>query len=706
MTSTNIHNNPFSLKLERVLQENQQIQIKRSKLLKSESFRHLTKSDKQRSKSNNIPRISLVNRSVISPFSIPESTKNEDPAINLRKTQKNEDAIQIWSLTELANQIKDEKNPIEKNNRQNLTDLNENPNSNTKITIRHKFERYGERPSDLVEFESNKSDEDSVVLDLDKEFSSPEQEAHVLRNSVTEISESVISAGVSEKNTNLTTLKTIGTVKQILPKFSSPISPNKNNVELSENIKSDSEKLDSDEEWHNKPSSHPKYQVKQILNKISQNTSKKTPSSPSPSHLNYREKRQAKLIKAKDAIKVPLKCALNLSTEFTTDSMIFKYKDHCAEMIQKIWRGYKIRDKYRDLLFRRIYYRELRRALLSGWKTRKIMKTDKCIKGKENVRNWERKFGVKNKNEDLRKIRRKLVEEFMSIFNVLYLTGKWTRLNKVREMRMPRKMQGNNKNRAVSNSPLRKNKNIIRTQSPNIRQNQIFTPLYNNPQIPPVYPYIIPMYFPIKRIQEKTSQPEKRKENEIAIIQPISIGNQPTPTQSQNINKQTPIENKPIKNEDEKRARLLSSFNTVKSSENEKNEENQNTEKPIPIPPEINKNAILIKKSREIKPKEVKKFSNFDEIPLPKSKFTDKIAESYTNFDKNSSLRTSPRTANSLKNVQKSDVQSKSPKPFLKRKTKKMEPTKINWKRKPRIDCWWPEQGQEKIQIIAIHKQI
>jgi len=30
----------------------------------------------------------------------------------------------------------------------------------------------------------------------------------------------------------------------------------------------------------------------------------------------------------------------------------------------------------------------------------------------------------------------------------------------------------------------------------------------------------------------------------------------------------------------------------------------------------------------------------------------------------------------------------KAPKPFLKRKLKTMQPTKINWKAKSKLDCW------------------
>ena len=45
---------------------------------------------------------------------------------------------------------------------------------------------------------------------------------------------------------------------------------------------------------------------------------------------------------------------------------------------------------------------------------------------------------------------------------------------------------------------------------------------------------------------------------------------------------------------------------------------------------------------------------------------------------------------------------SVAPKPFLKRKTKTMQPAKINWKTKSRIDCWGDQsKSNNKKEVIS-----
>ena len=39
---------------------------------------------------------------------------------------------------------------------------------------------------------------------------------------------------------------------------------------------------------------------------------------------------------------------------------------------------------------------------------------------------------------------------------------------------------------------------------------------------------------------------------------------------------------------------------------------------------------------------------------------------------------------------------AKKPKPFLKRKTKTMQPAKINWKAKSKLDCWNADSKEPK----------
>ena len=46
----------------------------------------------------------------------------------------------------------------------------------------------------------------------------------------------------------------------------------------------------------------------------------------------------------------------------------------------------------------------------------------------------------------------------------------------------------------------------------------------------------------------------------------------------------------------------------------------------------------------------------------------------------------------------------KAPKPFLKRKTMTMQPAKINWKTKSRIDCWGGASKTSKKELISSQK--
>ena len=50
------------------------------------------------------------------------------------------------------------------------------------------------------------------------------------------------------------------------------------------------------------------------------------------------------------------------------------------------------------------------------------------------------------------------------------------------------------------------------------------------------------------------------------------------------------------------------------------------------------------------------------------------------------------------------EMGGKAPKPFLKRKTMTMQPAKINWKTKSRIDCWGGASKTSKKELIPSQK--
>ena len=69
----------------------------------------------------------------------------------------------------------------------------------------------------------------------------------------------------------------------------------------------------------------------------------------------------------------------------------------------------------------------------------------------------------------------------------------------------------------------------------------------------------------------------------------------------------------------------------------------------------------------------------------------DTAAETPSNNDK-------PPTSN-LAEEDSMTKPKNAPKPFLKRKTKTMQPAKINWKAKSRLDCW--NAGSNKREVVS-----
>lgn len=97
-----------------------------------------------------------------------------------------------------------------------------------------------------------------------------------------------------------------------------------------------------------------------------------------------------------------------------TSELLLKYKDYCARAIQRAYRNYKVKDQY-NLFIRR---RQLRKALLIGWKTRRIMNCKRLTPYKTNIKKL-----ANGLNEELAS--KEYIEEFKEVFSALYIAGTW-----------------------------------------------------------------------------------------------------------------------------------------------------------------------------------------------------------------------------------------------------------------------------------------
>ena len=124
---------------------------------------------------------------------------------------------------------------------------------------------------------------------------------------------------------------------------------------------------------------------------------------------------------------------LNKRVEEPHEVIIRKYLNHCATFIQKHFKRYRMVKKHKDKIKVAMRRKELRRATLKGWKTRKILKSFKVQARKHNVQTLiDLLKTMKNKKETMnlvaiKKERHKAVEELIRIIKILYITGDWTK---------------------------------------------------------------------------------------------------------------------------------------------------------------------------------------------------------------------------------------------------------------------------------------
>lgn len=98
-------------------------------------------------------------------------------------------------------------------------------------------------------------------------------------------------------------------------------------------------------------------------------------------------------------------------------ALIARYESICAELIQRAWKRYKLRSFYRAM---RLRLQELLKALLQGWKTRKVLKSWML----EDCRN---RIATASESE-----RRLACVELAQVFTEEYRVGRWMRSRRTR----------------------------------------------------------------------------------------------------------------------------------------------------------------------------------------------------------------------------------------------------------------------------------
>lgn len=112
-----------------------------------------------------------------------------------------------------------------------------------------------------------------------------------------------------------------------------------------------------------------------------------------------------------------------------------KFLEHCAVTIQKGWRGYRVRKVYIEVLNKRIRQRQLRIALIRGWKIRQIFKNKAIRNHIANIIDLQAlthelaiSSPVSKSNDLLYKASTQLPEgisKFISEIDYMYQNGSW-----------------------------------------------------------------------------------------------------------------------------------------------------------------------------------------------------------------------------------------------------------------------------------------
>ncbi len=117
------------------------------------------------------------------------------------------------------------------------------------------------------------------------------------------------------------------------------------------------------------------------------------------------------------------KCTISLEQYVGRTGVMQLYVGHCAEIIQKLYHGYKVRKRYGRRLAKRQGYREKRKALLIGWKTRRIWACGRIAAEKDYVRRVRENASASASGSGA--LLGKAVGELTNLIRILYVTGRW-----------------------------------------------------------------------------------------------------------------------------------------------------------------------------------------------------------------------------------------------------------------------------------------
>ena len=349
------------------------------------------------------------------------------------------------------------------------------------------------------------------------------------------------------------------------------------------------------------------------------------------------------------------------------NSETFKeYRNYCAIIIQKNFKGYRERTNYKKAIQKKHYLLKKILSIIKGWKIRKIMKDEKIVKLKEEIH----KIGIqiyqtknpsflrtyfKHHPDFLNMKRKQKIIELISLINAFYYTFEGV-------LRRQFVSKCANKNLEKFNTSSL-NKNLYAA----IQKNDLTRSNYLNPK-------------------------ESRKQIK------INPNNMKSMKNSDNLTKIWNNNNNMLLNSLSKPIKLISNQKNKKMKISSPSQEHMNNLKNIGNFTSRNKNLL----------ERIKSVGLNEKVYLDK-KIYNCIINLDKNFDSNFSLSQNNNKilSNFIKYINK-DKMTIEIQPFLKRKSKQMEIMKhLDWKNVPnKVECWNTNQRTSKSNSKAITKKV
>eukprot|EP01022_Parablepharisma_sp_SALTPOND_P023853 TRINITY_DN521_c0_g1_i1.p1 TRINITY_DN521_c0_g1~~TRINITY_DN521_c0_g1_i1.p1 ORF type:complete len:874 (+),score=70.88 TRINITY_DN521_c0_g1_i1:3561-6182(+) len=354
------------------------------------------------------------------------------------------------------------------------------------------------------------------------------------------------------------------------------------------------------------------------------------------------------------------------------EKLLAKYISHCATLIQKIYRGHYMRKRYVTTVKHRFKLWRLRRALLIGWKVRCILKCRKIEMIKVAILQLEGQV----------ELRKKKVTDLITMIKILYRTGDWTKSYVRKDLKA---VMGEADNKVSSLEPIRETikedqfSRILELQESSISEIED-EELSSDPHNNCVKYAEVVRKNPIRNFLKtpSTERPVKMKSNIISQEEET-----PPPKSAPSKTKKPYLKRKQV-------------YDPKKSIDTAKRTGHFNSTYFYQI--------VQKSQTENRKGKQTREFSQ--ERDEPRTELVRKIAlrgesEAPATGQHKISLfgvksthdRDTPSVPPQGKANMKESPPEKSPKQFLKRRTKRVEPAKVDWANVGRrIDCWNPKK--------------